>query len=383
MTRKFYLSILLFSFLVVIAGCKTATKLYESGDYDEAVELAVKKLQKKNNDEDLKSVLQNAYRFAVDQHESKIRNLSGNNNELKWEWIYNEYSLLQKLYHAVRRSPEAFQLVNAIDYSSYMSTYAKQAADVRYERGMRWMDRNDKQSFRNAYHEFNSALRFKPGDYTIKSKLDEAYQNAVVNVIIMPMDNYRYRYSSNNDHELRNFENDLLRNLRYHGGNQFIKFYNEWDARSRNIRPDQFIDFRFNTMNIGRVRDEVNKREVSKDIVIKEIVYRPDSIVKEYKKVFATMHATKRTMNSTGNMMVNIRDGNGRWLWSDDFRGSHNWVTEFATYTGDERALSENDKELLNRPKNYPPQEDDIMRQIINDINSNLYSRLRDYYNRY
>jgi hypothetical protein len=136
-------------------------------------------------------------------------------------------------------------------------------------------------------------------------------------------------------------------------------------------------------MNIGRVRDEVNKREVSKEIVVKEIVYRPDSIVKEYKKVFATIHTTKRTMNSTGNMLVNIRDGNGRWLWSDDFKGSHNWVTEFATYTGDERALSESDKELLNRSRNFPPHEDDIMRQIINDINSNLNSRLRDYYNRY
>lgn len=383
MSRKFYLSILLLSFFVSITGCKTATKLYESGDYDEAVELAVKKLQKKNNDEELKSVLQNAYRFAVDQHESKIRNLSGNNNELKWEWIHNEYSLLQKLYHAVRRSPVAFQLVNAIDYSSYMSTYAEQAADVRYERGMRWMDRNDKLSFRNAYNEFNSSLRFKPGDYTIKSKLDEAYQNAVVNVIIMPMDNYQYTYSSNNDHELRNFENDLLGKLRYQGGNQFIKFYNEWDARSQNIRPDQFIDFRFNTMNVGRVRDEVNKREASKDIVVKEIVYKPDSIVKEYKKVFATILTTKRMMNSTGNMLVNIRDGNGRWLWSDNFRGSHNWVTEFATYTGDERALSESDKDLLNRSRNYPPQEDDILRQIINDINTNLYNRLRDYYNRY
>jgi hypothetical protein len=136
-------------------------------------------------------------------------------------------------------------------------------------------------------------------------------------------------------------------------------------------------------MNFGRVRDEVSKRVVSKDIVVKETVYKPDSVVREYKKVYATIHITKRIMNSTGNMMVNIRDGNGHRLWSDDFRGSHSWITEFATYTGDERALSESDKQLINRNRDYAPQEDEIMRHIISDIKNNLYTRLRDFYNRY
>ncbi len=366
-----------------MTGCKTASKLYETGDYDEAVELAVKKLQKKNDDESLKSVLQNAYRYAVDQHESKIRNLSVNNNELKWEWIYKEYTQLQKLYNAIHRSPEANELVNTIDYSSYLTSYAEKAADTRYERGVKWMDRNDKQSFRNAYVEFNQALSFKPGDYDIKSMRDEAYQKAVVNVIIMPLDNFGYRYTSYNDFELRNFENEIFRKLKYHSNNKFVNFYTDWDASRSGIRPDQFIDFRFNTMNIGRVRDEVSKRVVSRDVLVRETVYKPDSVVKEYKKVYATIHTTRRIMNSVGTMLVNIRDEHGRRLWSNDFRGGHSWISEFATYTGDERALSENDKMLLNRRGAYPPREEDIIRHIINDIQENLYSRLRDYYNRY
>lgn len=383
MKRKFYLSVLFISLIVVMTGCKTASRLYETGDYDEAVELAVKKLQKKNDDESLKSVLQNAYRFAVDQHESKIRTHLLNNNELKWEWVYNEYSLLQKLYNAIRRSPEATDLVNTTDYSSYLTTYAEKAADIRYERGMRWMVRNDKQSFRNAFAEFNQALFFKPGDYDIKSKLDEAYQNAVVNVIVMPLDNYGYRYVSNNDFELRNFENDILRKLKYHSNNKFVNFYSDGDIHRSGIRPDQFIDFRFNTMNIGRVREEISKRVVSKEVVVKETVYKPDSVVKEYKKIYATIQTTKRILNSAATMLVNIRDDQGRRLWSNDFRGGHSWVTEFATYTGDERALSESDKELLNRNRAYPPREEEIIRHIISDIQENLYHRLRDYYNRY
>ena len=45
MKSKLY--ILLFASISILAfSCKTASKLYEKGNYDEAVELAAKKLQK-------------------------------------------------------------------------------------------------------------------------------------------------------------------------------------------------------------------------------------------------------------------------------------------------------------------------------------------------
>ncbi|HEX7846898.1 MAG TPA: hypothetical protein VF476_13935, partial [Chitinophagaceae bacterium] len=61
----------LYSFILIVLSslvlsCKTASKLYEKGRYDEAVELAAKKLQKDPNDPKLLDVLQKAYRFAVD-----------------------------------------------------------------------------------------------------------------------------------------------------------------------------------------------------------------------------------------------------------------------------------------------------------------------------
>jgi tetratricopeptide (TPR) repeat protein len=383
MKGKIYTLIVLASIGSMVIGCKTASKLYGKGNYDEAVELAAKKLQKNPDDRELKALLQDAYRYAVDDHENRIRTHSASSNELKWEWIYHEYASLQRLYEAIRRSPEAFRIVHAADYSSYLNIYAEKAADTRYERGLRWMDRNDKMSFRNAYNEFSAALRYKPGDHAIKSRLDEAYHHAVVHVVILPAEDYRFRYSSYNNYELRNLDEELLRNLRYHSGNHFVKFYSQWDARSGNIQPDQFIDLRFSTMNIGRVRDEQSTREVAKEVVLREIVYRPDSVVKVYGKVTARITTTKRTLRSDGNLQVNIRDDNGRWLWNDNFRGDHMWTTEFATFTGDERALSESDKQLVSRRPDNPPHEDEIIRYIVREINSTLHQRIRDYYNRY
>jgi tetratricopeptide (TPR) repeat protein len=388
--RKIYTVVSLIAFILLAVGCKTASKLYDKGNYDEAVQLAVKKLQKKPDDE-MRALLQSAYQYAVNDHETRIHQLSDNTNDLKWEWIYAEYSSLQRLYEAIHRSPEALSIVDPTDYSSYLHTYADKAADTRFQRGMMWLsagttqsdrDKNDKLSFRNAYHEFEAALQYRPGELTFIERRNEAYENAVINVVVMPMENNRYRFSSYNNFDITNFENELLRQLRYTGGNQFVKFYNSWDANSQNIQADQFVDLRFSTFDIGRTRDERSTREVSKDIVVKETVYRPDSVVKEYKKVFAKITTTKRTMLSEGNLQINIRDASGRWLWSDDIRGNHNWCTEFSTYSGDERALSESDKQLVNRRQDHPPQEDEITRCIINEINSNMCGRVRNYFSR-
>jgi hypothetical protein len=379
--RKIYTLASLIVFILLVAGCKTVSKLYDKGNYDEAVELAVKKLQKKPDDE-MRGLLQSAYQYAVNDHDTRIHQLSDNTNDLKWEWIYSEYASLQKLYEAIHRSPEALAIVNPVDYSSYLNTYADKAADTRFQRGMMWMDKNDKLSFRNAYNEFEVALQYRPGDLTFIERRNEAYENAVVNVVVMPMENDRYRFSSYNNSEISNFENDLLRQLQYNAGNQFVKFYSSWEADSRNIQVDQFVDFRFSTFDLGRTRDERSTREVSKDIVVKETVYRPDSIVKEYKKVFAKITTTNRTMSSEGNLQINIRDASGRRLWSDNVRGNHSWCTEFSTYTGDERALSESDKQLVNRRQDYPPNEDEITRSIINEISSNMPGRVRNYFSR-
>ena len=97
MKPKLY-TLLLAGISLIAFSCKTASKLYEKGNYDEAVELAAKKLQKDPNDPKLLDIIRNSYSFAVNDHESRIRSNSESNNELRWEWMYNEYASLQKMY---------------------------------------------------------------------------------------------------------------------------------------------------------------------------------------------------------------------------------------------------------------------------------------------
>jgi hypothetical protein len=381
MKPKLYLLFLLISSFLL--SCKTAKKLYEKGNYDEAVELAAKKLQKDPDDPKLLAIIRDAYAYADADHQQRIRSFSESNNELKWEWTYNEYLSLQRMHDAIFRVPSVFDIVNPPDYSSYLITYGERAGDVRFDRGLTFMERGDKQGFRQAYREFQAALQFKPGHRDIELKLNEAYELAVTNVIVLPIQQQGGFVYSGYRLGAENFDDQMIRNLQNGNSNDLVRYYSAWEARSHGIRTDQVLDMRLSTFNIGRYHDQRSNRKVSKEVVIKETVYRPDSIVKEYGWVHANITTTRRAMHSDAVLEVSVRDERDMFAWSDRFSADHNWATEFSTYTGDERALSDNDKQQINHRQDYPPSDEEIMRCMLEQISNNALYRIRSYFNQY
>lgn len=377
------LCFLTFIFLsTFIISCKTATKLYEKGNYDEAVQMAAKKLQKKPGDKELLTIIQSAYHYAVNDHEGRIHNYSESNNELKWEWMYYEYVSLQNMYDAIHKSPDVYDIVKPFDYSGYLVTYSEKAGDTRYNRGIAFMQRYDKKSYQDAYREFQAALRFIPGDRDAITKMNEAYEYAVINVIVLPMQQVGGFVYSSYTVGGNNLDDQMIRNLQNNSGNEFVKFYGAWDARSRNIRTDKVLAMQLTTLNVGHYQDIKSTRKASKEVLIKETVYKPDSVVKEYAKVYADITTTKRSMYSNARLQVTIRDENGSWLWTDNFPATHSWTTDFSTYKGDARALSDNDKTIINREPGIPPSQNEIVQCMLDEINHNALYRIRSYFSR-
>ncbi|MEO6070883.1 MAG: hypothetical protein ABIN57_04755 [Chitinophagaceae bacterium] len=378
--NKFYLLILLALFTF---GCKTASKAYDKGNYFEAIDLAIKKLQKNGNDGETKAMLKNAYHFAVADQEDKIRIISNTTDENRFERMYREYSVLQSLYENINHYPAAAAVVRPLDYSSYVQTYKDKAANIHYDKGMEWMKQEDKKSYREAYYEFGAALKLNPQDDDLKRKREEAYNAALVKVVILPMDRFSNYYYTDNAYQIRRFEDDLIRNLNYNAGNNMVAFYNEPEARRTNLQPDEVVEMRLGNFIVGQPYDEYRTREVSKEVVIKEIVYRKDSVVKEYGRVTARITSTKRTLVSEGDLYVTSRNAQGRILWSDNFRGQYRWETEFATFQGDERALSDNDKAMLHQRDRNPPRPNDMMEEVLNRIRNEALYKIKGYYQRY
>ncbi len=377
---KFYLSLLAAS--LFLGSCKTATKAYNKGDYSDAIELGVKKLQKDPSDTETRDLVKNAYTFAVNQREEAIRALSNSNNENRYEAILREYSELQDLYNTIQQSPVVFKAVNPKNYSEYVETYRDKAADVHLANAEKWMDEGTKIAFRNAYNEYRTALRYRD-NMVIRTKRDEAYNAAITKVLVVPIQNYG-GYTYNSSYQLQQFQNDVMRTLAYNMNDGFVKFFSEWDLQNKDLEPDQILEMNLGRIRIGQPYDQQNRREVTKQVVVKETVYKPDSVVKQYGTVRAVITTTKRTLLSEGELYLSLRDPKGRSLWTDRFNGQHQWQTEFATYTGDERALTDSDKALLNKNNNSNnvPREEEIMNELYRQIQNDLSSRLRNYFSR-
>lgn len=378
-------ALVLFS-LISLAACKSASKSFDHGDYTGAIERAVKKLQKDPHDAEMKSILQQAYKYAVNQHQEQIRILSGSTADNRWEQIYQQYYLLQNLYNNIHQSPAAVQAAKPVNYAESVKTYRDKTADAYVERGMAFLNKeeniDDRSNYRQAYYEFKKALNYKPGDLDITDQLKEAKELATVHVLIAPMDrNSGFMYSSN--YQLNNFQNEVVRNIRYNINNEFVNFSTEWNNRNSNKRLDEILNLRLGNFNIGRPYDESKTREVSKEVVVKERVYSKDSVVKEYAKVYAKITTTKRTLISTADLQLNTTDPENRVLWSDLLKSEHRWTTEFATYTGDERALSDSDKALLNRQDQTAPSQEEVVESLMKKLQNDLTYRLRNYFNRY
>lgn len=381
MTKLYPLAIV--GCLVFIYSCKSASKSYQKGDYTDAIERGVKKLQKDPSDYETRDLVQKSYTYTVNEYEDQIRILSNSKSDDRFDRIYQEYVALQNLYNTIHQYPEAVKAIKAKDYSDFVETYRDKAADAHRERADKWMNEATKEAYRQAYREYNTAVSYRPDDFELKKKRDSVFNIAVVKVVISPIQNYGgYQYGSS--YQLQNFQTNIIRTLSNNMNSEFIRFYSEYEARSKDIAPDQIMELNLGRISIGQPTDTKNSREVSKEVVVKEIVMKEDSVKKEYATVKANITTTKRTLLSQGDLYITVRDTKGRTIWNDRFTGEHKWETQFASYTGDERALSDSDKTSLNQSTSYtPPTEDQIMDELLKQIQNDLSSRLRNYYTRY
>jgi hypothetical protein len=226
------------------------------------------------------------------------------------------------MYVAIRRVASVYDVVHPTDYSSYVATYQEEAGNARYDRGLTLMENNSRESYKQAYYEFQRALNLKPGDIAAQQKRDEAYANAVINVIVLPVEQSGFQHSSYN-YGFVNIDDNVLRYLESNNSNSFVRYYSPAEANAARIRVDQTIEMRFSSIDINHYRDQRNTREVSKRVLVKETVIRPDSVIKEYATVKAKVTTTRRTLQSDGLLQVTVRDFNNQWLWSDTYRGDY------------------------------------------------------------
>lgn len=165
--KKVYAIIVLATLL--LAGCGSSKKQLEHGNYDAAIQKAVKALRKDATSEKDILSLEKAMTIATEQDNERIRYLRIEALASSWDEIYNIYRRMNDRQALVRTvTPLEYNgrtiQFPYVDYLTEMAAAKRKAADFYYAHGQELMKNGTKDSYRQAFNEFVRAKEYI-GDY--------------------------------------------------------------------------------------------------------------------------------------------------------------------------------------------------------------------------
>jgi cell fate (sporulation/competence/biofilm development) regulator YlbF (YheA/YmcA/DUF963 family) len=357
--------------LVILASCGTNKDYLSRSDNDNTLFDAVKTLKKRSNDTTALNALPTLYRLAQERNLRKINSYSTSTNLDRWDKMINTYSTLQEMYNAIVENDAASSVVKPVNYSQTIYDLKQQAAADYYNTASEFLKKPGRDDAKKAYNYFKKADKLVPGYEDAKLKMDEAFENAIVNVVINPVQdnsyffntgwgNYGYNYSN------EYFQQTLVRELKGTNSSRYpARFYTDWEARRDNVVPDWEVNLTLRNIYIPRPQTNTYSRNVSQQVDIG----RDTSGAIIYKTVYATVYVTRQSFTATADMELNITDLTTRKniTWNT-FREDYRWQDERATYTGDSRALGSSEQALLNNGGYMEPRKEDVLNELYRKI---------------
>lgn len=253
-----FLLILIFS----LSGCGSSKKQLEKGNYDAALDKAVKQLRKDPDDEKQIAILDRSYKIANEQDNERIRFLKMESKPANWDEIYlinKRLSDRQSLVRSVTPLNLNGKSVTYeyVDYMPEMIAAKRKSADYYYAHGNELMKNGLKESYRQAYYEFLRAKEYV-GDYeNIDAKIEDSKYLGMSRVLISLQNKSIIKFT-------REFEEDLLAVDLPHLNSEWVEYH------TINYHTDVKFDYLIN-INVRNIavspdqtmqRDSVIKREV-------------------------------------------------------------------------------------------------------------------------
>ncbi len=355
-----YARVTILYIVIIFAACTSGKKAYQRGNYDEATLKAVNRLRGNPQNTKARETLFNAYNQSKVWHQNNVTGLLQSRDMFKWEGIADNYAQMNFLNDQIRTCPACIEVVpNSVRYTVELEDAKFKAADARYEIGMQMMNnKNERMVSREAYGHFNIANKYFPGFKDVRYWIDESLYYATLKIVVekIPMPSGLMAVSN------EFFENKIQEFLRQVHVNEFVRFYTAEEARVHGIKEaDQLLLLRFDEFVIGQTHIREQEVEVSKDSVVVGTVLIGGEKRNVYNSVKAKVRTFDKAVISTGVLDFKIIDPRTKAvLTQEKLPGSFTWVSQWAFFNGDERALNDEQKKLCNLREVPPPPPQDL-----------------------
>ncbi len=377
MTKKI---LALFSILLLLESCTSTDKLIRKGEYDKAFKRSLKKVIRKPNDEEAVKNLVIAYNKAQERDEGKIKNLISTGQPDIWDKVYYIYLDMNDRYEKI--NPLLPLKINGQNVSIRKNNYfalaeeaKKKAAEYHYVLGKKYMKEGTRDSYREAYYEFNHALMFY-NDYKDAKRLrDIAEQKGISLVAIFVTNNSRIKLFAEDVNNLFSFNPCKF-------NSQWVRFQTYVNDIPKDA--DYYIEVQIDDISISPERVESVVHKIEKDIQDgTEYVYDANgNILTDSTGHYITrpriIHATcivkethlKKDAHATATVKY---EDKSTMLKKSPIGAEQHFEYVYATANGDLRVLDEDTRKLLRDPVQFPPNE-----VLIHDLFKNLSEALKE-----
>lgn len=363
--------------------CSTGKAALTRGDYYEAVDSSLERLQQNPNNTKALETFQEAYPRFLNYLHTTVQTIAPSSEIFKWETLHKFYLSGNKLYNKIQKTPVALDLEsNPVFFSSELENAKIKAAEVRYKLGSDLLDKTtkkDRQAALEAYKHFETTEFYYPGFRDVAAKKLEALERSILIVNVAPL----VPPVGSLELDVVFFYNQVLEYMRDEVESEFIKF------EPNNPDADHTLSLRFGEMIIGATnfgQKEVDRIRDSVVVGTVKVQEEDQTVEKEVLgKVKATVKQFEKSVYSKAVLEVTIIDNYGRLTLSQKrFSGSFTWVDYWGYFSGDERALTEEDQKRIMKDYELPnPRPQDFFieatRPIFYDFSYFIRSFYRDF----
>jgi uncharacterized protein YceK len=248
--------------ILILSGCSSSKKQLEKGNYEAALDKAVKQLRKDSRDTKQISILDKSFKTLSEQDNERIRYLKLEEKPANWDEIYQINKRMSDR-QAYVRTVTPLELNGKtieypyVDYMPEMVAAKRKSADFYFAHGNELMKNKLKESYRQAYYEFIRARDYVGNYEGIDNKIDDAKYLGMSRVLITLQNKSLIKFD-------QEFEQDLLSLDLPRLNSEWVEYHTQ--DLNQNTQYDYFVNV--NVRNIIVSPDQT----MQKDTVVKKEV---------------------------------------------------------------------------------------------------------------
>tara|TARA_B110000116_G_scaffold102292_1_gene89002 strand:- start:99 stop:1736 length:1638 start_codon:yes stop_codon:yes gene_type:complete len=334
---------------------------------------------------------------------NKVRMGIFNEDKEKWSQLVDEYEALIRLGSEINRlRPVLLSAVNynliltAGDYTAELAEAKPRAADYHYTKGMDYREDITKQSQKQAAINFKLALKYVPGYMNAQELYEETKAAATFTLLIRPFDGPQSITGFIRNQMMMQQTTASKEFLRIITRDQLRTILNEQGLVQAGITENNYMeigklsgaDHILSATIVTTYRPvEIINNEISqeREVTVRKESYVDSAGVKRTKnikgKVKAKVKHFKKSTGATLNLSYQIMGINsGEMVFYGTVKKRENFLHEWATFKGDDRALSDYYKGLVKRQEVFAPSKGDLYMEMSRAVPHQFHNKIYQHY---